>query len=34
MPLVGFTEHRPDQSVEQVDRLVRQAGGEIEGDSD
>jgi hypothetical protein len=34
MPLVGFTEHRPDQSVEQVDCLVRQAGGEIEGNSD
>src|SRR6266403_5362698 len=34
MPLVGFTEHRPDQSVEQVDCLVRQAGGEIEGDGD
>ena len=25
MPLVGLTEHRPDQSVEQVDCLVRQA---------
>src|SRR6516162_3876914 len=34
MPLVGFTEHRPDQSVEQVDCRVRQAGGEIEGDGD
>jgi hypothetical protein len=34
MPLVGFTEHRPDQSVEQIDCLVRQAGGEIEGDGD
>ena len=34
MPLVGFTEHRPDQPVEQVDCLVRQAGGEIEGDGD
>jgi hypothetical protein len=34
MPLVGFTAHRPDQSVEQVDCLVRQAGSEIEGDGD
>ena len=34
MPLVGFAEHRPDQPVEQIDGLVRQAGGEIEGDGD
>jgi hypothetical protein len=34
MPLVGFAEHRPDQPVEQVDCLVRQAGREIEGDGD
>ena len=34
MPLVGFAEHCPDQPVEQIDGLVRQAGGEIEGDGD
>ena len=34
MPLVGFAEHRPDQPVEQIDGLVRQTGGEIEGDGD
>ena len=34
MPPVGFAEHRPDQPVEQIDGLVRQAGGEIEGDGD
>ena len=34
MLLVGFTEHRSDQSVERVDGLVRQAGGEIESDGD
>src|SRR6185437_11167597 len=34
MPLVGFAEHRPDQPVEQIDCLIRQAGGEIEGDGD
>ena len=34
MPCFGFAEHRPDQPVEQVDRLVGQTGGEIEADSD
>ncbi len=34
LPLVGFAEHCPDQPVEQIDGLVRQAGGEIEGDGD
>ena len=34
MPLVGFAEHCPDHPVEQIDGLVRQAGGEIEGDGD
>ena len=34
MPLVGFAEHRPDQPVEQINGLVRQAGGEIEGGGD
>jgi hypothetical protein len=34
MPLVGFAEHRPDQPVEQIDCLVCQAGGQIEGDGD
>ena len=33
-PLVGFAEHCPDQPVEQIDGLVRQAGGKIEGDGD
>ena len=32
MSLVGFAEHHPDQPVEQIDGLVRQAGSEIEGD--
>jgi hypothetical protein len=34
MPLVGFAEHHPDQPVEQIDGLVRQASGKIEGDGD
>jgi hypothetical protein len=34
MPLVGFAEHHSDQPVEQIDCLIRQAGGEIEGDGD
>ena len=34
MPPLGLAEHRPDQPVEQIDGLVRQAGGEIEGDGD
>jgi hypothetical protein len=32
MPFIGFAEHHPDQSVEQIDGLVRQAGSEIKGD--
>ena len=31
MSLVGFAEHHPDQPVEQIDGLIRQAAREIEG---
>ena len=34
MAPLGFAEHRADQAVEQIDGLVRQAGGEVEGDGD
>ena len=34
MPPLGFAKHRPDQPVEQIDCLVRQAGREIEGAGD
>ncbi len=32
MSLVGFAEHHPDQPVEQIDGLIRQASSELEGD--
>ena len=34
MPPLGLAEHRPDQPVEQIDGLVRQAGDQVEGDGD
>ena len=34
MPTLGLAEHRADQAVKQVDRLVSQAGGEVQADGD
>ena len=34
MPALGLAEHCPDQAVEQIDGLVRQAGDQVEGNGD
>ena len=34
MPPLGLAKHRPDEPIEQIDGLVRQAGDQIEGNSD
>src|ERR1019366_7258200 len=34
MASLGFTEHRADQAIEQIEGLVGQAGGEVERDGD
>jgi hypothetical protein len=34
LPPFGLAEHHPDQPVEQVNRLIREAGGNVEADGD
>jgi hypothetical protein len=34
MPRLGLGEHRADEPLEQIDRLISQGGAKIEGDRD
>ena len=34
MPPLGLAKHRPDEPIKQIDGLVRQAGDQVEGNSD